>query len=57
MKLVVAGSQLLRGNIQKLAAPLAVLDVSNGDEPEIPVVDIITHKVVFSKRPEPMLAE
>ena len=49
-------SQLLRGSVVKLAAPLAVLDVSAGEAPEVPVVDVITHKLVFSKRPEPRAA-
>lgn len=53
-------TQLLRGKVVKLGVPLAILEVSatteNG-ESELPVLEVITHKAVFSTRPEPVVSK
>lgn len=56
-------SQLLRGKVVKLGVPLAILEVSaatdtsDNSEAEVPVLDVITHKAVFSARPEPVVSK
>lgn len=54
--------QRLRGKIVKLKDPIAILrtdaisDSTNPDEPpEIPIVDIVEFKAVFSNMPEPIV--
>lgn len=57
--------QRLRGKITKLKQPLGLLKLNKDDdntvgndenaEIEIPIVEIITHKVVFATRPEPLI--
>lgn len=54
--LIVGNRQKLVGKVVKLAKPLAVMEMPpSADASEIPVTQILTHKVVFSDRPEPYL--
>lgn len=54
--LVVGQRQKLVGKVVKLAQPLAVMKMpSSDDASEIPVTQILTHKVLFSDRPEPYM--
>lgn len=58
VSLMIGNNQKLWGTLQKLKVPLAVLDMTRrpeGDDAEIPVVDIIKYKALFNKRPEPVL--
>lgn len=60
--LVVDQHQRLRGKLEKLKKPLAILriDEQNGEGTAkspvmIPVVDIVSQKLIFSSRPEPIV--
>lgn len=54
--LVVGQRQKLVGKVVKLAQPLAVMKMpASDDASEIPVTQILTHKVLFSDRPEPYM--
>lgn len=68
--LIVGKHQRLIGKIVKLKNPLAVLQMAGPDVSElgptqlsqgavdnvdIPIIEVVTHKVVFDKRPEPVV--
>jgi chromosome transmission fidelity protein 8 len=70
--LTVGKHQRLRGEIVKLKNPLAILQMAGTDLPaigptqlsqgvadsvDIPIIEVITHKIVFNKRPEPVVYE
>jgi chromosome transmission fidelity protein 8 len=70
--LIVGKHQRLRGEIVKLKNPLAILQMAGTDLPaigptqlsqgvadsvDIPIIEVITHKIVFNKRPEPVVYE
>lgn len=50
IRLQVGTNQLLRGRLEKLKMPIAVLELST----EIKALEVITHRLVFSSRPEPV---
>lgn len=60
--LVVDQHQRLRGKLEKLKKPLAILRI-DGQQKEgtakspvrIPVVDVVSQKLIFSSRPEPIV--
>lgn len=54
--LVVGKRQKLTGKVVKLAKPLAILKMPSSPEAkEIHVTQVLTHKVIFSDRPEPYM--